>query len=62
MTDKGDENDCTHNHMYAARNDGSWVGFWIFAASLVVMIGAWFLARPIFLCPMASLTGSVTRR
>ena len=50
------------NHMYAARGDGSWVGFWIFAASLVVMIGAWFLARPIFLRPMASLTGSVTRR
>ena len=50
------------NHMYAARNDGSWVGFWIFAASLVVMIGAWFLARPIFLRPIASLTGSVTRR
>ena len=50
------------NHMYAARDDGSWVGFWIFAASVVVMIGAWFLARPIFLRPIASLTGSVTRR
>lgn len=50
------------NHMYAARDDGSWVGFGIFAASLVVMIGAWFLAKPIFLRPIASLTGSVTRR
>jgi thiosulfate reductase cytochrome b subunit len=49
------------NHMYAARDDGSWVGFWIFAASVVVMVGAWFLARPIFLRPIASLTGSVTR-
>ena len=49
------------NHMYAARDDASWVGFWIFAASVVVMIGAWFVARPIFLRPIASLTGSVTR-
>jgi len=49
------------NHMYAARDDGSWVGFWIFAASLAVMISAWFLARPLFLRPVASLTGKVSR-
>ncbi|MDQ6754099.1 MAG: cytochrome b/b6 domain-containing protein [Actinomycetota bacterium] len=49
------------NHMYASRNDGSWIGFWIFAASLVVMVGVWFLARPLFLRPIASLTGKVTR-
>ena len=34
------------NHMYAARNDDSWVGFWIFAASVVVMIVAWVAATP----------------
>ncbi|MET3952893.1 hypothetical protein [Arthrobacter sp. UYEF36] len=49
------------NHIYGARDDGNWIGFWIFAASLVVMIGAWFLARPLFLRPIAALTGSVTR-
>ena len=49
------------NHMYAARDDVSWVGFWIFAASLAVMVAAWFLARPLFLRPVAALTGSVTR-
>ncbi|HEV7167581.1 MAG TPA: hypothetical protein VGN49_06380 [Micrococcaceae bacterium] len=49
------------NHMYASRNDGSWIGFWIFAASIVVTVGAWFLARPLFLRPVASLTGKVTR-
>ncbi|MGM0930510.1 MAG: cytochrome b/b6 domain-containing protein [Actinomycetota bacterium] len=49
------------NHMYAARDDGSWVGFWIFAASLVVMVIAWIAARPIILRPIAALTGSVTR-
>jgi hypothetical protein len=49
------------NHMYAARDDGSWVGFWIFAASLAVIVAAWFLARPLFLRPIASLYGKVTR-
>jgi len=49
------------NHMYASRNDGSWLGFWIFAASIVVTVAAWFLARPLFLRPLASLTGKVTR-
>lgn len=49
------------NRMYAARDDDSWVGFWFFAASVVVMAGAWFLARPIFLRPIASLMGKVSR-
>jgi thiosulfate reductase cytochrome b subunit len=50
------------NHMYAATDDGGWAGFWIFAASLAVTVAAWFLARPIFLRPIASLTGKVTSR
>jgi thiosulfate reductase cytochrome b subunit len=49
------------NHMYGVRDDGSWVGFWFFAVSLVVMIAAWVAARPLLLRPIASLTGSVTR-
>lgn len=49
------------NHMYGARDDGSWVGFWFFAASVVVMALAWFAARPLFLRPIASLTGKVGR-
>lgn len=35
------------NHMYGGRDDESWVGFWIFAASLVVMIVAWVAATPL---------------
>jgi DMSO/TMAO reductase YedYZ molybdopterin-dependent catalytic subunit/thiosulfate reductase cytochrome b subunit len=35
------------NHMYASRNDDSWVGFWIFAASMVVMIVGWVAATPV---------------
>jgi thiosulfate reductase cytochrome b subunit len=50
------------NHMYAATDDGGWAGFWIFAASLALTVAAWFLARPIFLRPIASLTGKVTSR
>ncbi len=50
------------NHMYAMSSDeGSWAGFWIFAASIVVTVVAWFAARPLFLRPVAALSGSVTR-
>ncbi|MGF9663230.1 hypothetical protein AAIH25_15350 [Arthrobacter crystallopoietes] len=49
------------NHMYAARDDGGWLGFWLFAASLAVMVAAWFLARPLFLRPVANLMGKVIR-
>ncbi|HEU4808973.1 MAG TPA: cytochrome b/b6 domain-containing protein [Homoserinimonas sp.] len=50
------------NHMYAMSDDaGSWAGFWIFAASIVAMTLAWFAARPLFLRPVAALSGSVTR-
>lgn len=50
------------NHMYGGSDAGNWVGFAIFAVSLVVMAAAWMLARPLFLRPLAALTGSVTRR
>ncbi len=49
------------NHMYAARDDESWIGFGVFAGSIVVMVAAWLLARPVLLRPVASLTGKVTR-
>lgn len=50
------------NHMYAMRNDTSWVGFGIFAASLVVIVVVWIAAQPLFLRPVASLTGRLSRR
>jgi DMSO/TMAO reductase YedYZ molybdopterin-dependent catalytic subunit/thiosulfate reductase cytochrome b subunit len=34
------------NHIYAARNDDSWVGFSIFAISMVVVIAGWVAATP----------------
>ena len=49
------------NHIYAARDDGSWWGFGIFAVTLVLMIGAWFAVRPLLIRPIAALTGKVTR-
>ena len=52
---------CNLNHMYAAQDSASWAGFWIFAASVVVMVVLWVLARPLFLRPIAALTGSVSR-
>jgi thiosulfate reductase cytochrome b subunit len=47
------------NHMYAARDDASWVGFSIFAASVIVMIVAWIAARPLALKRVAAMTGKV---
>lgn len=50
------------NHMYAGQDDDtSWLGFWIFLASIVVMAAAWIASRPIILRPIAQLTGTVTR-
>lgn len=49
------------NHMYAGRDDESWWGFGIFAASLAVIVAAWVLARPVFLRSIASLGGTVSR-
>ena len=34
------------NHVYAARNDDSWIGFAVFAASMVVFIVGWVAATP----------------
>ncbi|AIX99933.1 molybdopterin-binding oxidoreductase [Arthrobacter sp. PAMC 25486] len=34
------------NHMYAAQDAESWTGFWIFAASMVVVIVGWVAATP----------------
>ena len=49
------------NHMYASIDGSGWTGFWIFTASLTAMIAAWFMARPLFLRPIASLGGKVSR-
>lgn len=49
------------NHMYGGSDEVNWVGFGIFAASLLVMAASWIAARPILLRPVAALTGSVTR-
>lgn len=34
------------NHMFASRDDNSWMGFWIFAAAMVVTAVAWVWATP----------------
>ncbi len=50
------------NHIYAARDDESWLGVAVFAASLVVMIAAWVAARPRVLRWIAALGGEVIHR
>jgi methionine sulfoxide reductase catalytic subunit len=34
------------NHVYAGRTDSSWMGFWLFAASMVVVAVGWIAATP----------------
>jgi thiosulfate reductase cytochrome b subunit len=34
------------NYMFAARNDASWTGFWVFAAAMVIVVVAWVGATP----------------
>ena len=50
------------NHMYAGNDSEGWVGFGLFALSVVLTVGAWFLAKPAFLQPLASIGGKVTRQ
>ncbi|MFM9919606.1 cytochrome b/b6 domain-containing protein [Lacisediminihabitans sp. H27-G8] len=49
------------NHMYAVNNGYSWAGFWIFAASIVLMVAAWIGAKPIVLRSIAGNFGRVGR-
>ena len=49
------------NHMYAAQDSDSWLGFWIFLASILALTGAWFAASPFVIRYFASFSGNVTR-
>ena len=49
------------NHMYGGSDNVNWIGFGIFAGSVVIMAAAWIAVRPTILTSMASLTGNVRR-
>lgn len=50
------------NHMYAGNDGLGWAGFWIFAASMAVIVAAWVAARPVVIVPIARLFGKVKSR
>ena len=50
------------NHMYGGTDVVNWAGFWIFFASLVVIVAGWVAARPFLLAQIAKLTGKVSAR
>ncbi|MBB2975791.1 thiosulfate reductase cytochrome b subunit [Microbacterium endophyticum] len=50
------------NHMYAAQDVVNWTGFWIFAASMLVIAAGWVASRPLVLAPIARLFGTVKGR
>ncbi|MDR5700016.1 cytochrome b/b6 domain-containing protein [Agromyces aerolatus] len=49
------------NHMYASRDADDWIGFAVFAVSVVVLVAGWLLARPLVLAPLAERFGSLRR-
>ncbi len=49
------------NHMYGGSDQVNWIGFGIFAASLLLMVGGWFAARPVLLASLAGFSGNVRR-
>lgn len=49
------------NHMYASRDASDWVGFAIFAVSVLALVGAWVLARPLLLAGLAGRFGQLRR-
>jgi thiosulfate reductase cytochrome b subunit len=49
------------NHIYAGRDDESWIGLIVFAGTLVLMIVGWVLARPAVLTRLAAVSGTIRR-
>jgi thiosulfate reductase cytochrome b subunit len=49
------------NHMYGGSDEVNWIGFSLFAGSLVLMVGGWFAFQPVILAQAAGLTGNVRR-
>ncbi|RXZ48492.1 cytochrome b/b6 domain-containing protein [Agromyces binzhouensis] len=47
------------NQMYAARDADDWIGFGVFALSVVVMVVAWVVAKPPLLKRIAAKSGRV---
>ncbi|MGP5319258.1 cytochrome b/b6 domain-containing protein, partial [Arthrobacter rhombi] len=52
------------NYMYSSQGQDAvnWVGFWVFVVAAIIVVAGWIAARPLFLQPVAQLTGKVTRR
>lgn len=49
------------NHIYASSDEQGWLGFWLFAVSLMVIVASCLLTRPLFLRPIAALSGKISR-
>ncbi|SDQ78288.1 Cytochrome b/b6/petB [Arthrobacter crystallopoietes] len=49
------------NHMYTSRDVVDWWGLIIFAVSLLVIVAAWFLTKPLFTTPIAARMGKVSK-
>lgn len=50
------------NHMFVGTPEPSWLGFWLFAAGLLVTAAVSWAARPLVLAPIAGVFGKVSER
>ena len=50
------------NHMFAGTDVVNWVGFWWFAAGILVCAASVWAARPLVIAPIAGLFGRVSER
>ncbi len=50
------------NHIFASSPGDGWLGIVLLAGLIVITAAAWFFSKPVFLQPIASLFGKVTRQ
>ncbi|PZU35948.1 MAG: hypothetical protein DI573_14600 [Microbacterium sp.] len=50
------------NHMYASQDADNWAGFWIFSASIALIVAAVVAVRPVTIGPIARWFGTVSSR
>lgn len=50
------------NHIFASSPSDGWLGVGILIGLIVVTAAAWFFSKPVFMQPIASLFGKVTRQ
>lgn len=49
------------NHMYTSRDTADWLGLGVFLGSVLVIVAAWILTRPLLMRPVAQRFGTLSK-